>query len=145
MFAETLGAPGSAKRMLAGALVALVVMIAGSLVVQLAGMQFSREIASPLGVIPLNDIVSVLLAMIAGGAVARSPAFRWVAVALQALVWAAIIATLYLAYDGSQVSTLPLSNVLRLNAAALASSLLAAGLGAWIGERLALRRAAAAG
>lgn len=142
VFADALGTPGSAKRLLGGALAALLVMIAASLVVQMFAVQLGREIASPLGPVPLADLASVLLAMAAGGAVARSPRFRAVAVALQALVWAAIIATLYLAHDGSPVSSLPLSTVLRHNAAALLLSLLAAGAGAWLGERLALRRPA---
>jgi hypothetical protein len=136
--ADALGPPGSPRRLLAGALVALVVMIAGSLVVQMAGAQLNREFISPFGPVPLADVVSVLLAMTAGGAVARSRAFRWVAVVLQALVWAAIIAMLYLAHDGSPVSSLPLSMMLQHNAAALALSLIAAGLGAWLGERLAM-------
>lgn len=140
MFVDTLGAPGSPKRLLGGALVALVVMVAASLLVQLFAMQLNRELGSPLGPVPVADVVSVLLAMAAGGAVARSRAFRWVAIALQILVWAAIVATLYLAHDGSPVSSLPLPAMLRHNAAALVLSLLAAGLGAWIGERLTLRR-----
>jgi hypothetical protein len=139
--ADVLGPPGSPRRLLAGALVALVVMIAGSLAVQMAGARLDREIASPLGPVPVTDVLGVLLAMTAGGAIARSRAFRWIAVALQALVWASIIATLYIAHDGSPVSSLPLSTVLRHNAAALVLSLLVAGLGAWAGEWLALRPA----
>lgn len=140
MFADALGAPGSHKRLLGGALVALVVMVAASLVVQLFAVQLNREMGSPLGPVPVADISSVLIAMTAGGAVACSRAFRWIAVVLQVLVWAAIVATLYLAHDGPPVSTLPLATMLRHNALALVLSLLAAGFGAWIGERLALRR-----
>ncbi|MFC0676242.1 hypothetical protein ACFFGH_00070 [Lysobacter korlensis] len=142
MLTDSLGAPGQPKRMLAAALVAVVTMIAGSLLVQLFGAQLNREIASPLGALPLADVLGVLLAMAAGGAVAGHRAFRWIAVLLQLVVWAAIIATLYLAYDGSPVSSLPLAAVLRHNALALTASLVAAGLGAWIGERLAQRRRA---
>ena len=72
-------------------------MVGASLLVQLFAVQLNRELASPLGPVPVADVVSVLLAMTAGGAVACSRAFRWVAIALQILVWAAIIATLYLA------------------------------------------------
>lgn len=139
MFTDALGAPGSPRRLLGGALAALVVMIAVSLLVQLFAVALNRELGSPLGPVPVADIVGVLLAMAVGGAIARSAAFRWIAVVLQALVWAAIILTLYLAHDGSPVSSLPLPTVLRHNAAALVLSLLAAGFGAWAGERLAQR------
>lgn len=137
-----LGADGSAPRLLAAALVALVVMIAASVLVQIAGTALMREIATPAGALPLADVLAAFIAMLAGGALARSARFRVVAVVLQAVVWIAIVSALYLAPGGGIASPLPLDAVLRYNALAFAASLLAAGLGAWAGERLAQRSAA---
>lgn len=53
-----------------------------------------------------------------------------------------IVSALFLAPGGGLASPLTLGALLRHNAAAFAASLLAAGLGAWSGERLAKRRAA---
>lgn len=139
---DALGADGSVPRLLAAALVALVVMIAASLLVQVAGASVAREIATPLGALPVTDVLTAFIAMAAGGALARSPRFRIVAVALQAVVWTSIVAALYLAPGGGLASPLPLDAVLRHNAVAFAASLLAAGLGAWAGERIAMRRPA---
>ncbi|GHA88420.1 hypothetical protein [Cognatilysobacter bugurensis] len=138
-----LGADGSAARLLAAALVALVVMIAASLMVQIVGATLAREVATPIGALSLADVLTAFVAMAAGGLLARSARFRIVAVVLQAVVWISIVAALYLAPGGSVASPLPLGEVLRHNALAFVASLLAAGLGAWAGERLARRRAAA--
>lgn len=138
-----LGADGSAARLLAAALVALVVMIAASLLVQIVGASLAREVATSIGALPLADVLTAFAAMSAGGVLARSARFRVVAVVLQSTVWIAIVIALYAA-PGGPASTLPLGEVVRLNALAFAASLVAAGLGAWVGERLARRRAASA-
>ena len=139
-----LGADGSAARLLAAALVALVVMIAASLLVQVVGAPLAREVATPIGALPITDVLTAFIAMAAGGLLARSARFRVVAVALQAVVWMSIVGALYLAPGGTAASPLPLGAVLRHNALAFAASLVAAGLGAWAGERLARQRAASA-
>lgn len=136
-----LGADGSVARLLAAALVALVVMMAASLLVQMAGASLAREVATPIGALPLTDVLTAFIAMAAGGLLARSARFRGIAIVLQAIVWISIVIALYAA-PGGTVSTLPLGDVLRLNALAFAASLVAAGLGAWAGECLARRRIA---
>jgi hypothetical protein len=144
MLSAALGADGSAARLLAAALVALVVMIAASLLVQIVDASLAREVATPIGALPLTDVLTAFVAMAVGGLLARSARFRIVAVVLQAVVWVFIVGALYLAPGGAAALPLPLGDVLRHNALAFAASLVAAGLGAWAGERLARRRTASA-
>lgn len=131
------------KRLLVACVVALGVMLLASLLTQLFALPFNREIGTPLGPLPVVDLLSVFVAMLIGAVVARSRAFRWIAPALQALLWVTIIASLYMRPGAaSAVATLPLSAILRYQALALGSSLLAAFLGALAGEWLLRRRPA---
>lgn len=139
-----LGADGSPVRLLAAAFLALIVMLAASLLVQAVGAPLAREITTPIGALPLTDVLTAFVAMAAGGMLARSPRFRIIAIVLQAAVWISIVGALYLAPGGNVASPIPLGAVLRHNALAFVASLIAAALGAWAGERLARHRAAIA-
>jgi len=130
-----------AKQVLIACVVALTVMLACSVLGQMFVPQFNRETLTPLGPLPLGDALSVLLAMTAGGAIARTPRFRWIAVLLQAVVWLVIVLALSTRPGSAAVASMSLGAILRYNAVAFGASLLAAFLGAWLGEWLAARRA----
>lgn len=124
------------KRILLGCIAALAVLVVVSLLTQLFGAQLSWSLQTPLGVLPVADIVGTLLAMGAGGWVARNRRFRWLALGLMAAVWLAALAVLGTAAGPS--SPEPMRSVpamLQYNALAIVLTLVAAWFGAWLGER----------
>lgn len=129
------------KRLLIACVVALVAMLLCSLVIQLFGAQLNRALNTPLGALPVADVLSVLVAMTAGGFAARHARFRWIAVGLVAVVWIATLSVLTLMLPPNAVSTAPTSVVLKYNALSIVLTLGAAWLGAFSGERWAARRA----
>lgn len=127
------------KRILWGCLAALATMLAVDLLTQVSGWKLDGPVRTPLGMIFAGGIVSTFLAMMLGGWVARGN-FRWIALALGVVVWAATIATLY-SMTTAHATSMTLAGILRFNALAIALSLAACWLGAVVGERLAARRA----
>ncbi|UNK48107.1 hypothetical protein MNR01_09980 [Lysobacter sp. S4-A87] len=118
------------KRILWGCIAALGLLMLFAWVTMLFGARMNQALATPLGELPLLDLLGVLVAMTAGGAIA-GPRFARIAAALVALVWVLSIAVL---------STLPapsmsVAAVLRFNALAMALSLAFAVLGARVGAQ----------
>ncbi|MEG3792317.1 hypothetical protein V1318_19525 [Lysobacter sp. CCNWLW3] len=131
------------KRVLLGCIAALSVLLLGGLAAQLAGAnsEGGQILHTPLGRVPIGDVLMVLLAMTVGGAVARRK-FRAVAVLMVLIVWLAILTVLVaMIAPDSPPPMASLPAMLKYNGAAIALSLFAAWLGATIGETLANRRA----
>ncbi len=118
------------KRILWGCIAALGMLLLFAWFTMLLGLRMNQALATPLGKLPWLDLLSVLVAMTAGGVIA-GPRFARIAAALVALVWVlsmAVLATL-------PASPLPMSAVLRSNAAAILLSLTFAVLGAHLGAQ----------
>jgi hypothetical protein len=118
------------KRILWGCIAALGLLMLFAWITMLFGMRMEQSLATPLGELPLLDLLGVLVAMTAGGTIA-GPRFAGIAVALVALVWflsMAVLATL-------PPPSLPMSTVLKLNALAMVMSLALAVLGARLGAQ----------
>lgn len=133
------------KRLLLASLVSMLVLLGLSLLTQLFLPQLGGEAPTAFGGIPVGDCVGALVAMALGGALARDRGFIALAVFLQAAVWTVIVLWLALRPGSAAVATMSLGAILRYNAMALGASLLAAGLGAWLGVTLALRARPAVG
>lgn len=126
-------------RLLKGALAALVALLLLSAV---QAWLPDWTLRSAFGLFAPLDFIATFIAMAVGGALAAQPRFRLVALGIQLLV----VAASWIAYSvgpfaaqfavGRDPTTL-----LRLNALPLAVGLFAAWSGAWVGERLARRRA----
>lgn len=130
-------------RTLLGCIAALAVLLAFGLLTTLLGPRVNQAIDTGLGSIALVDLLATFVAMLAGGWIARRN-FRWIAVALNAISWLAILAVLLLAADATSPPPMrSLSTLLGYNALAIVLSLALAWLGAALGERLAGRRATA--
>ncbi|MEG3193174.1 hypothetical protein [Lysobacter sp. D1-1-M9] len=128
-------------RILLGCIAALATLIVLALVVHLFGSDLERGLDTALGPLPLADILGVLLAMGAGGWVARRPGFRWLALGLMAAVWLATLAVLgTFAAPGGPAPMRSIVAMLQYNALAIVLTLAAAWLGAVLGERAAHRR-----
>lgn len=96
--------------------------------------------ATRFGLVPTWELAVTVVAMGAGGWIARS-GFRWPAVALVALAWlASLLAAWLFAPAGSDATALPL---LRQNGLTLLVGAAAAWVAAGAGERLARRRQSA--
>jgi hypothetical protein len=118
------------KRILWGCIAALCLLMLFAWITMLFDMRLDQALTTPLGDLPLLDLLGVLVAMTAGGAIA-GPRFARIAVALVALVWIlsmAVLATL-------PAPSLSMSAVLRINAMAMLLSLAFAVLGAWLGAQ----------
>jgi hypothetical protein len=130
-------------RTLLGCIAALAVLLAVGLLTTLLGPRVNQAIDTGLGSIALVDLLATFVAMVAGGWIARRN-FRWLAVALNAISWIAILAVLLLAADATSPPAMQsLPALLQYNGLAILLSLVFAWLGAALGERLADRRAAA--
>lgn len=124
------------KRILLGCIAALAVLVGVSLLTQLFGSQLSWSLQTPLGVLPVADVIGTALAMGAGGWVARNRRFRWLALALMAAVWIATLAVLGAAAGPTSPEPMrSLPAMLQYNALAIVLTLAAAWTGAWLGER----------
>ncbi|KRA16789.1 hypothetical protein ASE43_18720 [Lysobacter sp. Root983] len=129
-----------------GCIAALSVLLLGGLAAQLAGAnsEGGQILHTPLGRVPVGDVLMVLLAMTVGGAIARRK-FRAVAVLMVLIVWLSILTVLVaMIAPDSPPPMASLPAMLKYNGAAIVLSLLAAWLGATIGETLANRRTKAA-
>jgi hypothetical protein len=130
------------KRVLLGCIAALSVLLLGGMAAQLAGSDGggSQILSSPLGRVPIGDVLMVLLAMTVGGAIARRK-FRAVAVLMVLIVWLAILTVLVaMIAPDSPPPMASLPAMLKYNGAAIVLTLFAAWLGATLGETLANRR-----
>lgn len=136
---------GFDKRTLMGCIAALATMLVLALPATTLDTQLNRPLDTGVGMVAPIDLLSTLLAMVVGGWVA-GPGFRWVAVALTAISWLAILAVLWLI--ATPASPPPMASPLALlqyNALAIALGLVLAWLGGLLGERLAGRRHAGTG
>lgn len=130
------------KRVLLGCIAALSVLLLGGMAAQLASSDGggSQILSSPLGRVPIGDVLMVLLAMTVGGAIARRK-FRAVAVLMVLIVWLAILTVLVaMIAPDSPPPMASLPAMLKYNGAAIVLTLFAAWLGATLGETLANRR-----
>lgn len=129
------------KRVLLGCIAALSVLLFGGMAAQLAGAAASATqiLHTPLGRVPMGDVLMVLLAMTVGGAVARRK-FRAVAVLMVTIVWLAILTVLVAMISPDSPPPLAsLPAMLKYNGVAIALTLLAAWAGASLGQFLAAR------
>lgn len=124
------------KRVLLGCIAALATMLGFDLLTQVSGRQLDLPMRTPLGTILVGSLAITFAAMMLGSWIARHR-FRWIAVVLSAVVWAATIIALV-----ANGATMSLRVIFQFNALAIALSLVAAWLGAALGERLAARRRA---
>ncbi|GAB3345727.1 hypothetical protein GCM10027359_29440 [Marilutibacter aestuarii] len=123
------------KRILLGALVALGVMLGFELLVAASGRALDLPMDTGIGHVPLAGLLVNLLAMVAGGRIARE-GFRVPALILSALISVCVVASLQLSAAHAQLpGVFGLTDVLRYNALAFALGLLAAWSGATLGER----------
>lgn len=129
------------KRVLLGCIAALSLLLLGGLAAQMVGGggEGGQILHTPLGRVPVGDVLMVLLAMAVGGAIARHK-FRAVAVLMVLIVWLAILTVLVaMIAPDSPPPMASLPAMLKYNGAAIALSLLAAWLGASLGQFLAAR------
>lgn len=116
------------KRILWGCIAALGLLVLFALVTLLFNARLNQAVMTPLGELPLLDLLGVTVAMAAGGAIAGAHFARF-AVALMALVWAMSVFVL----AASPMMTL--TTVLKYNALAMLLTLALAWLGAVLGAR----------
>lgn len=125
------------KRQLLACIAALALMLGFDLAIRLSGRALDLPVDTGWGTLPLAGLLVTALAMAAGGWIARR-GFRLLAVLLATVVWlgvAIVLALGALAGDGPAAFGLP--EVLHEFGLAMALSLVAAWLGASLGERLA--------
>ena len=128
-------------RILTGGVVALALLLAFDLFASLADADWSVDVRTPFGPFSVVTLAVTFVAMAVGGWVARR-GFTWVALALTALTWVTVVVTLLaIAGPDSPAQMRSVGGVLRYNAAAIVLGLATAWLGAWVGQRLAQRRA----
>ena len=128
-------------RTLTGGVVALALLLAFDLFASLADADLSVDVRTPFGPFSVVTLAVTFVAMAVGGWVARR-GFTWVALALTALTWVTVVVTLLaIAGPDSPAQMRSVGGVLRYNAAAIVLGLATAWLGAWVGQRLAQRRA----
>lgn len=127
------------KRILVGCIAALGTMLGFDLLAQASGGKFDLPMRTPLGAILIGHLAVTFVAMTLGGWIARRR-FRWIAVALGAIVWATTLVVLMaIAPPVGVGATMSLPVIIKVNALAIALSLLLSWLGAMLGERLAAR------
>jgi hypothetical protein len=122
------------KRILSGCIASLIGLMLFASIGFLLGSKLNQVWATHWGELPLFDTAGVLLSMAVGGAIAGRR-YVWFAIGLVALMWAATVVVLVSVHP-----EMTLAKVLHFNRLAIASSLVLACLGAWIGARLAERR-----
>lgn len=120
------------KRILWGCVAAVGLLTLFAVATYALGAGSLRTTMTPLGELPLLDLLGVLVAMTVGGAIA-GPRFRRIAVALMATVWvlslSAMVAAPHVSVPGA----------LKYNALAIVSTLLLAWVGAVAGPKLLAR------
>lgn len=117
------------KRILLGCIAAI------GLLVLFAAATFLLRVRTPmtpLGELPLLDLVGVLVAMTVGGAIA-GPRFRLIGVALMAAVWLLSVGVMTMAPDVTALMAL------RYNLIGIIASLALAWIGAVLGPKLLAR------
>ncbi|RNF83882.1 hypothetical protein [Montanilutibacter psychrotolerans] len=128
------------KRVLLGSFAAVIVMLMFDLCILLSGKALDLPKSTPLGVIAFGSLVVTFAAM-ALGAVLAGRRFRWIALAIAALLTAVVMAMLV---DTAQRHMDSFAGafwqVLRYNGMSLLLTLAMAWAGALIGERLAAKR-----
>lgn len=129
-------------RTLLGCIAALATLLAFGLLGTLVGPRVNQAIDTGLGSIALIDLLATFVAMLAGGWIARR-GFGWIAVALNAISWIAILTVLLVSADATSPPPMQsLPALLQYNALAIMLSLALAWLGAVLGERLSARSSA---
>ena len=123
------------KQILWGCITALALMMGLSVVTFIFDARLNQAVMTPLGELPLMDLLGVLVATAAGGAVAGAR-FRWVGTALMGVLWLLTVIVL------AAKQTAPLPTTLKYNALAIVLTLGLSWLGATIGAHLAARRGA---
>lgn len=121
------------KQILWGCVTALALLMAFALVTFVFDSRLNQAVMTPLGEVPVMDLVGVLVATAAGGAVAGIR-FRGIAVALMGVLWLLTVTVL----SAKQIVSLP--TTLKYNALAIVLTLGLSWLGATLGARLAARR-----
>ncbi|HEY5802842.1 MAG TPA: hypothetical protein VIT90_04015 [Lysobacter sp.] len=116
------------KRILWGCIAALGLLVLFALVTILFDARLNQAIRTPLGDLPLLDLLGVLVAMATGGAIAGAR-FAGIAAVLMAAVWVTSVAVM------AASPTMPLMLVLKFNAMAMLLSLAVAVLGARLGAQ----------
>ncbi len=120
----------------------MLLLLAFDLFASLAGGRIDAFVRTPWGPFSAATLAVTFVAMAVGGWVARR-GFTWVALALTALTWVVVVATLLaIAGPDSPPQMRGVGGVLRYNAAAIVLGLAVAALGAWAGQWLAQRRQA---
>lgn len=129
------------KRVLNGCLGAAGLLLLFAMVTKLSGLDARQMIETGAGAIPLLDILAALVAMGAGGAIARHANFRWIALLLMVAMWSlTLFAVVSMALPDSPPPMRTVFGALRYNAIAIVATVIAAFAGAVLGERLGLRR-----
>jgi hypothetical protein len=116
------------KRILWGCIAALGLLVLFALITIVFDARLNQAMRTPLGDLPLLDLLGVLVAMAIGGAIAGAR-FAGIAAVLMAAVWVTSVAVL------AASPTMPLMLVLKLNAMAMLLSLAVAVLGARLGAQ----------
>ncbi|HEY5851947.1 MAG TPA: hypothetical protein VIT62_14425 [Lysobacter sp.] len=116
------------KRILWGCIAALGLLVLFALITIVFDARLNQAIRTPLGDLPLLDLLGVLVAMATGGAIAGAR-FAGLAAVLMAAVWVTSVAVL------AASPTMPLLLVLKFNAMAMLLSLAVAVLGARLGAQ----------
>ena len=132
------------KRVLYGCLAALGLLLGADLLASVSGWKLDAPVRTGLGIVYAGDVLLTFAAMALGGWVARRD-FRWIAVALTALLWVAVVVLMQvIGSPGGPAPTPPLIGIIKFNALSIGLGLVVSWLGAALGERLATRSRAAA-
>ena len=125
------------KRVLVGCIAALATMLGFDLLLQASGWKLDLPLRTPLGTILVGNLAVTFAAMTLGGWIARRR-FRWIAVALSAVVWITTIVVLVAITPTTGAgAAMSLPAIVRFNALAIVLGLAASWLGAMLGERIA--------
>ncbi|MEI2457043.1 MULTISPECIES: hypothetical protein [Lysobacter] len=125
------------KRVLNGCLGAAGLLLLFAMVTKLSGLDARQMIETGAGAIPLLDIAAALVAMGVGGAIARHAQFRWIALLLMVAMWTlTLFAVVSMALPDSPPPMRSMFGALRYNAIAIVLTVVAAFVGAVLGERL---------
>ncbi|MFD0739871.1 hypothetical protein ACFQZQ_11310 [Lysobacter koreensis] len=126
------------QRILYGCIAALGVMLGFDLLTRASGVELDLPVSTPLGSIATGGVLVTFAAMTLGAWIARRD-FRWVALALNAVLWVMVIAVLHSVAMPTDANA-SLSAILKFSGLGIVLSLAASWLGAMLGQRLAARR-----
>ncbi|MCF7222810.1 hypothetical protein [Marilutibacter chinensis] len=128
------------KRHLLACIAALAIMLGFDLAISLSGRALDLPTDTGWGTVPIAGLLVTALAMAVGGWIARR-GFRPLAVLLAAALWLSVVSVIGLgALSAEDGPAFGLGDVLSQYALAMVLSLLAAWLGAVLGERVAAQR-----